>query len=40
MDNKSNFFKERPVVEISSKQVKVQTENVVAPVKPKETKKQ
>lgn len=38
MDNKKNFSKDNPIVEISSKQVKVQTQNVVPPVKPKEIK--
>lgn len=36
---KGTFSKDGVVVEISSKQNQTQTQNVVAPVKPKETKK-
>ena len=38
-NKKRNFSKDNPVVEISSKQNKTATNNVVAPVKPKEEKK-
>ena len=36
---KSNFSKDNPIVEVSSKQPQIQAQNVVAPVKPKEIKK-
>ena len=36
---KSNFSKDNPIVEVSSKQSQVHVQNIVAPVKPKEIKK-
>jgi len=35
-----NFSKDNPTVEISSKQLQVQIQNVIPPVKPKESKKE
>ena len=45
-ENKTNptyktvtFSKDNPIVEISSKQSQTQTQNVIPPIKPKESKK-
>lgn len=43
MENKkiksTNFSKDNPIIDISSKQSQIQVKNIVPPVKPKEIKK-